>query len=198
MLHFEASVIMSYRSLYESVQSIDGRISTAWLKAEAMRLSGFTLIKEQWTDVMNPQYMAGFFIEGPLGPPVPLDNGQALIVLPREYEKDRRRLVYTKELMHVFDTPDEKADSPEKFDAQAERFADPSAQISPQFMAEGKALWRALGVLCQESKRLDFSTKLKTNQTSPSFIAANLEIPQSFVRLLVRDDFLAVINTIKD
>jgi len=65
----------------------------------------------------------------------------------------------------------------QKFDAQAEKFGDPSVQTSPQFRAEQKAFWRAVAVLCQEEKRSEYKTSLDVGTTSLAVIATALQIP---------------------
>ena len=62
---------MSFSALYAAVQGLPGRISTRWLRDTAIELSDFTRLVEQWSGAIDPKYMQGFFIEGPLGPPSP-------------------------------------------------------------------------------------------------------------------------------
>jgi hypothetical protein len=99
--------------------------------------------------------------------------------------------------MHLFDTPAEKADTSEKFDAQAEKFGDPSAPTSAQFKAEHKAFWRAAAVLCPEKKRLEYQASLVAGKTSLVVIATALQIPPAFARHLFRDDFLTILGHLK-
>jgi hypothetical protein len=56
---------MSFIALYDAVQKIPGKISTKWLRDAAIELSDFTCVREQWSGVIDPQYIQGFFIEGP-------------------------------------------------------------------------------------------------------------------------------------
>jgi len=188
---------MSFANLYAAVQDQMGAVSTRWLKDRAIAESEIIAIKEQWSGVLDATSVRGFYIEGPMGPPVPLADREALIVLARamclgptgDYW---RRYVYSKELMHVFDTPEEKADTPAKFDLQIEKFSDPSKAMSPQYRAEIKAQWRALMVLCPEGRRLEFKRQLAANETSPAVVGAALRIPSGYVSELVRDDFEAI------
>lgn len=190
---------MSFSKLYAEVQQQQGRISTKWLRERAIALSHITAIKEQWSSVMDDHAIRGLYIEGPLGPPVPLNENQALIVLARSMctrpdGPHWRRMVLTKELMHVFDEKDEKADSPETFDRQIEKFADPNAAISPQFVAEAKAYWRALAVLCQEEKRREFERQVAASEISFEVVAVTLHLPVLYVRELLRTDFGSIIG----
>ena len=189
---------MSYRELYERVQPGNGRVSTRQIKDIVKDVTGITAVKEVWTGVIDETKIRGFYIEGPVGPPVPLAANEVLIVLPRSLTKDWRRVVYAKELMHAFDEPDEKADTRKKFDRQIERIADPTAAMSPQFLAEVKALWRALGVLCSESARAEFRSMIAERVMSDTMVAAQLRIPELFIGTLVREDFEDIIDTLKD
>jgi hypothetical protein len=193
---------MSFSDLYEAAQLQEGRISTKWLRQAAIQYSAITKVVEQWSGVIDPAFLRGFYIEGPLGPPVQLAESEALIVLARSMcvgptGDHWRRLILTKELMHVFDEEEEKASTPEAFDSQIERFSDPSVPVSPQFRAEGKAYWRALAVLCQNDKRLEYKTLLANSEISIEVVAATLRLPAVHVREMMRVDFEAIVDSLK-
>ena len=99
--------------------------------------------------------------------------------------------------MHAFDAPDEKTDTEAKFDFQIERFGDPTADISPQYRAEMKAYWRALAALCPEVARLEFKAAINNSETSVTVVAARLGIPARPTEILIRDDFLRIIERLK-
>jgi hypothetical protein len=99
--------------------------------------------------------------------------------------------------MHLFDTAEEKADTPEKFDAQAERFGDPSAPTSSQFRAELKAFWRAVAILCQEERRLEYKAALDLGTTSLPVVATALQIPAVYARHLFREEYPAILAHIQ-
>jgi hypothetical protein len=130
-----------------------------------------------------------------------LAENESLIVLARavvtgpsgEYE---RRFIYTKELMHVFDTEAEKADTPEKLDVQIDKLGDPNKPTSAQFRAEQKAFWRALMVLCPENVRAQLPQRLTEGLASPDVLAAELRLPIQALRELVRPDFAAITHTL--
>ncbi len=196
-LRFIAAPDMSFSDLYERVQASTGKISTRWLRDQAISLSSITRVREQWSGVLDDARLRGFYIEGPLNPPVPLAENEALIVLARSLDKSTRRLVYTKELMHVFDAPEEKANSAERFDIQIERFADPTAETSPQFKAETKALFRAVSVLCRERDRVAYKSELEAGSISLEVVSATLQIPPNYARHLFRDDYPTFIDHIR-
>jgi hypothetical protein len=194
-----APFVMPYKNLYDAVQSLNGKISTKWLKEKAISFSDIINVKEQWSGILDSTVVRGFYIEGPIGPPIPLKQKESLITLARSMcvgplGDHWRRFIYTKELMHVFDNEDEKANSPEKFDIQIEKFSDPAVAMSPQFRAEQKAFWRALGVLCPVKKRDEFKIALDKKDVSYEVVAACLRIPVGFIRELMRDDFPSIIQ----
>jgi hypothetical protein len=189
---------MAFRDLYSEVQAIKGKISVRVLRDLAIRFSAITKVKEQWSGAMDPAFMQGFYIEGPQGPPIPLAESEALITIARTVAKNkhRRRFVYAKELMHVFDSPEEKVDTPEKLEALAERFHDPTAGETPQYRSEEIAFWRALAVLGQEERRKAFKNDLEANTVTLEVVATALQIPPTYARLLFRDDFQAILQHI--
>jgi hypothetical protein len=185
---------MSFPDLHAAIQGRDCPISTKWLKERAIELSSITRIQEQWSSILDESKIRGFYIEGPLGPPIPLAAGESLITLSRAMVKGPqgqywRRLVFTKELMHVFDTEEEKASSDAQFDLQIQKFRNPTALNSPQYQAESKALWRALGCLCPEVVRVQLKADLAANKVSWEIASAMLRLPVPSVRLLVSAGF---------
>lgn len=188
---------MSFSQLYDRVQKMEPKVSTRWLRNQVIELTAITRVKEQWTGIIDDSTIRGWYVEGPQGPPVTLGNNESLIVLARSLTKEWRRLVYTKELMHAFDEPEEKTDTPEKFDKLTERFGDPTADRNAMYAAEGKAFWRAFAVLCPEKYRLEQLALLTANETSIEVIAARLKMPSEFVPNLFNEDFLKIVDHIK-
>lgn len=192
---------MAFSDLYAESQDRPTPISTKWLKERAIRYSSITAVKEQWSGVIDPVGLRGFYLEGPIGPPIPLQANESLIVLSRamcigpvgEYW---RRFIYTKELMHVFDTAAEKTDTPEKFDIQIDKFGDPNKEMSQQFRAEQKAFWRALLVLCPELARQRLIDDVQTGAASEEVVSARLRLPIAVIRELARADFKPITDLI--
>jgi hypothetical protein len=185
---------MPFSQLYEAIQIQGHRISTKWLRAKAIEFSHITKIKEQWSGVIDANVIRGFYIEGPKGPPVSLDDNQALIVLARAmcdgvHGDHWRRAVLAKELMHVFDENDEKTHTRDQLDALMHRFGDPSAPLTSQFRAESKAYWRSLAVLCTDKKRLEYKAALKAETISFEVVATALRIPTPIVHDMMSEMF---------
>jgi hypothetical protein len=89
--------------------------------------------------------------------------GNDTIVLARELNYCWQRFVYTKELMHIFDTPQECVNSAESLGNLLSSFEVPSAlNHNEPYKSEAIAVWRALCCLCPEKNRqsfLDMHTK---------------------------------------
>lgn len=194
---------MSFADLYKAVQELEGRISTRDLQTLAIEHSEIKGVRELWTGLFDPKWLRGCYIEGPgrfMNVDVP--ENEALIVISREmrqekpYGKHWRRLVFTKELMHVFDTPEEKADDEAKFEIQIQRFGDPTVDVSPQFRAESKALYRALMVLCQEKVRLDYVGQLAAGSATLEYVATALHLPVSYTYYLFNEKFPDMITAL--
>jgi hypothetical protein len=183
---------MPFSDLYQAVQTQGDRISTKWLRARAIEFSHITKIKEQWSGVIDPAVLRGFYIEGPKGPPVQLEENESLIVLARAMcdgiqGSYWRRAVLAKELMHVFDQDDEKTHTKEQFDAMVHRFGNPSAPLTSQFRAESKGYWRSLAVLCTEKKRSEYRAALKAETISFDVVATSLRVPVPIVHDMMSD-----------
>ncbi len=184
---------MSFKQLYEAAQKINGRVSTRALKTLAIEHSDIVSVREMWSGAMDHEFVRGFYMEGPASKPIPVPSNGCLIGLSRsmctapdgEYW---RRFVYTKELMHVFDTEDEKASDEASFDKQVSEFSDPTEESTPQFRAENKAVYRALMVLCQEARRKQLRDQFIKDQII-EVISVSLEIPPKFAHLMMQDDF---------
>jgi len=194
---------MSYKQLYDEVQAQGDRISTKWIKAKVIELSPIKKVTEFWSGAMDPAVVRGFFVEGPFNtiPALALGESEALIGLSRGMcsatgGKAWRRAVLTKELMHCFDEPGDKADTAEKLDLQIERFSNPAAPQSQQFAAEQVAFWRALGVLCREEKRVAFKKEILEGHISVDVVATALGLPVLHARELMRDDFEDIIAAV--
>jgi hypothetical protein len=61
--------------------------------------------------------------------------------------------------------------------------------MTPQYRAELKAYWRALGALCPEKNRIEHKGQLAADQISWDVVSASLGLPVSVVRLLIDDRY---------
>lgn len=109
----------------------------------------------------------------------------AIIFINSKYRSDRpmRRLVGAKELMHVFDGPDQRTNTEEKFkDLLLEIESNPvSADFSDQYAADRFALWKATIALVPPWIRDEFKAAWDSGDVKAPEIATRLWLPESAV-----------------
>ncbi len=94
-----------------------------------------------------------------------------------------RRFVCCKELMHVFDTADQRVDTRDRFVRLMGEFeAIPiPVDASPMFLSELWAEWKALIVLCPQRLREKYIAGWQNKTLSDFDIALKLKIPETVV-----------------
>lgn len=94
-----------------------------------------------------------------------------------------RRFVICKELMHAFDTDEEKADTSEKFVQLLKDLENPppQSQMSAMYTSEFDALWKALAVLCPATLREKLKADWEAKVLSDYDVALSFRIPESYV-----------------
>ena len=107
-----------------------------------------------------------------------------------------RRFVCCKELMHVFDSPRERADSALKFQQLLDEIEAPlpATESSEMYKSESKTKWMALGVLCPEPIRDYFKPKWESGEMSDYEVAVDLRIPEVFIGTLMSDRYETVLK----
>lgn len=102
-----------------------------------------------------------------------------------------RRFVCCKELMHVFDDSEERADTPEKvFILLDELQTNPlSDDTSAMFDSEGNAIWMAILVLCPERLRNKYLETFKGEPEQIERIAQELLIPKLYIRAIMGEHY---------
>jgi hypothetical protein len=115
--------------------------------------------------------------------------GHHIVVVARENNECWERFVVVKEMMHLFDTEDQKAADAKMLDGLLSEFSAPMAPFSPQFDAEIDSFWQALAVLCPQKDREIFRKELLENKTDEYEIALKLKIPESYVTRLFEERF---------
>ncbi len=175
---------MSYRELYDICQNLPIPISRRELRPNVARLTG----KPEPRIMMrgfDPNVLRGLFVV-PNNPAHPhfrwvRGPGGALIYVARGMNYCWERFVEVKELMHLFDKPDQVVGTPEEFQSLVSEFVAPSPQRSAAFLSESQALWMALGVLCPELQRQEFARQRAAGEIDDAQIAQLLKIPLRYV-----------------
>jgi hypothetical protein len=115
--------------------------------------------------------------------------GQHIVVVARDNNECWERFVVVKEMMHLFDTDEQKAADAQMLDSLLSEFSAPMAPFTPQFDAEIDSFWQALAVLCPQEARANFRKDLVDNKTDEYEIALKLKIPEGYVQRLFEDRF---------
>lgn len=110
--------------------------------------------------------------------------GGNIIVTARGMNSCWDRFVYTKELMHLYSTGNQCADSGDKFETLLSELSSHPASLSEPFADELECFWRALAIICPEVRRQEFKRKLDANEISEYDVALQLKIPQIYVSRL--------------
>lgn len=172
-----------YKELYDFCQKFDPKIRSKLIVDKAKELTGkqFVVIK----DSLDVEVLRGYYIASEnVGFQTLRDLGKNLIVLAKGQNECYERFVYIKEVMHLFDSGEELTDTSEKFVSLLSDWSSPATfdQVTPQFNADNRAIWMALGCLCPERKRLEYMEKRGIMDNYQ--VALELKIPEQYVPLL--------------
>jgi hypothetical protein len=188
---------MSYRNLYAHCQQLTPKISTKEIKRVVLEITG----KTQLDVIINspdPRKLRGYFLssERTSDDRFPKLLGKNVVVLARGMNDCWNRFILTKEMMHLFDTPNEETSTPEQFKTLLQEFepANPIKASSPQYASESKGFWMALACLCPEANRLEFIEQYEKSQINYYGIALKLRIPEQLVPVLFKEDYSQIIN----
>lgn len=178
---------MSYLDLYNACQELPITVSRGIIRSKIEELLGggqrIAVVKtDMKVEVCRGMYLA------PTNQTrrIVQQLGCHIIVLPREgNNRCWERLVTIKECMHIFDGAEEATDTGAAFERLLAEFSGgvSVANVSPQYRAETRALWRAMGVLCPEQARLQLAAERDAGLTDYQ-IALRLRIPEVYVKFL--------------
>ncbi|MCF8178461.1 MAG: hypothetical protein K9J74_08130 [Sulfuritalea sp.] len=183
--------------LYEFCQTLEPKVSRRDIQNKALEITGIASVKAVKT-TLDTQKVRGFFLSAKnTEARIVQQLGCNVIVLARDLNYCWERFVFTKELMHLFDTDDEKTGTEESFDGLLSEFEvlKPGAHSS-QLVADVRGLWMALACLCPEKHRLEFIEQLEKGHIDHYGIALRLRIPQMYVPHLLRSDFKEIVESL--
>jgi hypothetical protein len=108
---------MSFKLLYAHVQTLTTKINRNHLRDKVIDLAGRGPVRTLKT-TLDTEKCRGFYLSARnLTHRMVQQHGANLIVLARGLNYCWERIVYVKELMHLFDDPDEAADTGAKFES---------------------------------------------------------------------------------
>jgi hypothetical protein len=124
----------------------------------------------------------------------------ASIRLHRPLNRCWRRFVGCKEMMHIFDSLDERVDSREKFLRLLKEFESLPLKedLSPMFSSELEAGWRALAILCPERLRAKYLAQWRDKSMTDYEAALALRVPEAVIKSLMSDYYVTALNTLRN
>lgn len=115
----------------------------------------------------------------------------AVVFINSRYRDDRpmRRLIAAKELMHVFDTTEQKTGDPDKYRTLLKEIESTPIQedMSQQYAADRVALWKAVIALVPPWIRDEFKGQWDSGAVKAPEIAARLWLPEVTVSAAMGD-----------
>ncbi len=183
-----------FKELYNYCQQFQPKISRKLIKDKALDLTGAGKIAvvKSGLDINDCR---GFYLSaGNKEARIVQQIGSNVIVLARDLNYCWERFVFTKELMHVFDSEDEKTSSPELLEHLLAELDTPSSlERSKQMVSEIKGFWMALACLCPEKNRQDFLAQKQKGHLDDYGVALQLRIPQQYVSNLFTPNFSDIV-----
>lgn len=180
---------MSYAALYEYCQDLPVPVSRSKIIPKVVELARRPRRPLVLLRTMDPATIAGFIVfpdedADPAHPFVRWGRGEPVICVARSLNYCWQRFVVIKELMHYFDPPLEKVNTPEDFGALLTEFAAPQPDRSLAMNSEVSALWMALGIMCPEIRRQSLERRRAKGELTDLDIAQELKMPAAYVPLL--------------
>lgn len=187
-----------YQQLYDYCQTLP---CPPYIKRNAIRDKALEITGKKAMIIahgLDLEVCRGLFIQAddPDSPFSKHTSGRALIVLGRGMNDCWERFVQTKELMHLFDSDDEKTSSGDQIVELLNDFVAPTPRgtNNPRHFAENKAIWMALACLCPEATRQQLVAEYKNKHVDHYAVALQLKIPERYVPHLLHPHFLDFIG----
>jgi len=186
---------MSFADLYHYCQGLEPKIDRNDIRAHAVDFAGNGPVRTMKT-TMDPALCRGFYLSARNSHHrFVQQHGTNVIVLPREgLNYCWERFIFVKELMHLFDNPDQAADTGNKFEQMLTEILPGASEPSPATLSEFDAFWMALSVFCPEALRLEFAAARTAEQLDDYAIALRLRMPQQYVQRYFEPRYRPIID----
>jgi hypothetical protein len=185
-----------FRELYDFCQTLEPKVKRNVIVAKVQELTGIgeiTVIKQ----ALDVAKIRGFFISASNSDAQFVrQTGKNVIVLARDQNECWDRFVTIKELMHLFDTPEQTTSTGDQLAHLLTEFEVAKPQPSSQYVSEVKSVWMALACLCPEPHRVSFAEQIAKGHESTYGVALKLKIPERHVRNLVSPAFGNIMTAI--
>lgn len=192
---------MSYKQLFDHCQNLPIAISRNAIKAKLLEITGKEKLPVVLSRSLRAKDCRGLFLSVESNSDWVRQNGSDVVVLSHEiFNKTpngnmcMERFIIVKEMMHLFDVPEEMCDTGDEFDNLVQLFLQTTSEFTPQFNSEVDCFWKALGLLCPQDKIPEFQNELdnrgETDVATVYYdIALRLRIPQQYVPHLFTDRY---------
>lgn len=186
---------MPFAELYEYCQGLEPKIDRNDIREKAVALAGNGPVRTMKTH-LDTTLCRGFYLSARnTEHRFVQQHGSNVIVLPRDgLNYCWERFVFVKELMHLFDNPDQAADTGDAFERMLSELTPGGPAPSPQTLSEFDCFWMALAVFCPEHLRLEFEAGRRAGQLDDYAIALRLRIPQDYVQRYFEPRYRPIID----
>ena len=175
---------MPYKKLYRLCQDTNAdHQPLQWYLDDVLNLSWVAGVDVKATNAFPVDGLRGFIIRH--SPELHGLRHKYTIVVCDGMDSEMERFVVIKELMHCYFDPTNgcSTDSRIAFDVHMRQFFGQSAsQPSLHVQAEFQALWMAMGVLCSETKRLEYMEQVRRGDVSIPELVNRLKAPAHIIR----------------
>ena len=114
--------------------------------------------------------------------------GSSVIVLARGMNRCWDRAILLKELMHLWDDPDEMVDTGDAFERQLSGMSVSDFGHKP-VSAELLCVWKAILLFCREEERQHLLQTAANGPTDTYAVALQLRMPELYVPLLLGKEY---------
>lgn len=180
---------MSFKELFEYAQSLEIYIKRNAIRDRAADICGVGRINIVRSGLDIDKCRGYWLTPQNEDHPLVKQFGTHIVVVAREQNRCWERFVIVKELMHLFDTPQQKTSTPKAFTNLLSEFSAPMSVWSDQFHSEVDSFWQALAVLCPQNVRNEFREQRQQDKIGDLDIALKLKIPEAYVPRLFEERF---------
>ena len=188
---------MSYKIVYERCQSLGGYVSRNHVVNGVTALPNIPPVKIILTG-LDTTKCRGFYLSARNVEHYLVKNhGKTVICIGRGQNRCWTRMVLAKELMHIFDDPEQSTGSVESYESVlTELFLQTSDKWSPQMQSEIDCFVMALGLLCPETFRRNIMDRHAAGDLDQYAVALTARLPEAYIPYLFSSHYEEAINRI--
>jgi Zn-dependent peptidase ImmA (M78 family) len=188
---------MSYVDLHQHCCGLNPYIKRKAIYEKVLKIKGVSRVAHVIMELDTTSCRGLYLSSKNTNHPFVRQNGGHVVVTARGLSSVWQRFVFLKELMHVFDDPDEATDSGDAFERLLAEFTQPTPTQgwSPQMEAEIDSFWMATNLICPQKARDSLRSRASDPDELPK-IAKEVGIPESHVQYLFAANYEQIIAEI--